>query len=100
MVPSKMDSPICGITMSVAGPLAAAAPEDGACGAAFVGPPFGIGDGSNSGLPITGAVAFAAGAEGVAATADPAASITPTTVFTWTVAPSWILISFSTPLAG
>ncbi len=37
---------------------------------------------------------------GAAATADPAASITPTTVFTWTVVPSCALISLSTPLAG
>src|SRR5437762_3431112 len=37
---------------------------------------------------------------GAGAAAAPSASITPTTVFTWTVAPSATLISFNTPAAG
>ena len=50
-----------------------------------------------------GAVAAAFGASGLAgagAAAAPSASITPTTVFTCTVAPSATLISLSTPEAG
>ncbi len=69
MVPSKMDSPIWGITMSVAGPLAATGAGDG---------------GAAAGALVSAAVGaefLAAGVAGVA-TADPAASITPTTVFT------------------
>ena len=78
MVPSKIDSPNWGITISIAPATGVAI-----CGAADFA--------SDAGA---GVVAMAAGPEALAP------SITATTVFTSTVAPSGTLISLSTPATG
>src|SRR6266568_5815573 len=77
-------------------------------GAAVTGPGTGFGAGAAAGtaagtLAGPGACAFAgagAGAGAGAAAAEPAASITPTTVWIGTVWPSPTLISLSTPAEG
>src|SRR5579859_5690773 len=95
MVPSNMDSPICGITTSVPPALAAgtgAAVGDvgaAAAGAAALGA---------SGL---GASALVAGAAAAGLADAPSASpMTATTVLICTVLPASTLISESVPLAG
>src|SRR5205807_284455 len=121
MVPSKMDSPICGITTSAPGaPLLPVAALAGACGpgavsgaggclgvespSACADAPVGLSVDAPSveAEPPLAAAAFCAGcgAGAALAAAAPSASIRPTTVFTCTVAPSATLISFNTPLAG
>src|ERR1019366_2729937 len=93
IVPSVMDSPICGIGTSVPGPeLAGAAvgagAEAGAGGSTAVG-------------AAAGAAALTEAAGAAAATAPLAPSeMTATTVLIWTVAPSAILISCNVPAAG
>src|SRR5580698_3773742 len=84
MVPSKMDSPIWGMTMSVPGPAAAGVGAGGAAGASTAASAF-------------GAAGVTAGA---GAAVEPDSAITPTTVLIWTVVPSGILISERTPAAG
>ena len=89
MVPSKIDSPIWGMITSVAEPAAAvdAAAETGAGELVALG----------GSTVLVGRVSAA----GAAAAGWPSASpITPTTVLIWTVFPSAILTSVSTPLAG
>src|SRR5271154_3772319 len=92
MVPSVMDSPICGIKTSVPGP-----PVVEPCGAAGVSAAAGVA------LSAAGAAAVSAfgGADtGAGADVEPAASMVQTTVLICTVVPSAILISFKTPAAG
>ncbi len=89
MVPSVMDSPICGMGTSVPGPALAGA----AAGAA--------GGGASSAAGAAGAGASAgAAAAGAGAEAPAPSPITATMVLIWTVAPSAILISCSVPAAG
>ena len=90
MVPSKMDSPICGMMTSVAGPEAAGAE---AAGAGWAGAAAGAESGAAAGF---GASACA----GAEAAAEPSSSITATTVLICTVWPSAALISLRTPEAG
>src|SRR5579875_3607733 len=91
MVPSKIDSPICGMMTSVfACPLPGAA-EAGAL-AVVSGRASAAGEAAGAWV---GAASFGADAAG-----DPASSITATTVLICTVVPSATLISFSTPAAG
>src|SRR5262245_6697392 len=93
MVPSKIDSPIWGITTSTPGPLGAAPPPlppllEGAAGAAFTGAgAWGVETPFACATDFAGGGAVFAGG-GAAATALPSASMTPTTVFTCTVEPS------------
>ena len=93
MVPSVMDSPICGIVTSVPGPAAVGASGAGggiAASTAAVASAAGVDES-----------AFRSGTEAVAAAgAEPASSIVQTTVLICTVAPSWILIWPITPAVG
>ena len=79
MVPSVMDSPICGIRTSVPGPAAAGRI---ACVAAAVSTAavWRVGGGA--------AAVSAFAAEALGAAAEPASSMVQTTVLIWTVAPS------------
>src|ERR1700722_15725026 len=90
MVPSKIDSPIWGMITSVREAAAA-----GCAAAAGAGELVALG-GSTA---LSGVLGAATG--GATAAGCPSASpITPTTVLIWTVFPSAIFTSVSTPLAG
>ena len=120
MVPSKIDSPIWGMTTSVPGPPLLPPPPSvdsrtggavsvlGGCLGADVpsawesGFTWGVAP-SVEAAPPAGCAALCAGCLGWDAPVDaaaPSASMTPTTVLICTVAPSETLISFNTPLAG
>ena len=90
MVPSKMDSPICGMMTSWPGPAAAAAGFVSATGAEAAG----------AGAVFGASVFAATGAAGAVAAAEAPSPMMPTTAFTCTVEPSWARISVSTPAAG
>src|SRR6202453_3482305 len=94
MVPSKIDSPIWGMITSV---REAGAAVCGGMAAAGAGELVALGGST----VLVGVSAAGASAAGAAAAGWPSASpITPTTVLIWTVLPSAILTSVSTPLAG
>lgn len=110
MVPSKMDSPICGMTTSVPPEVCAGADAlTGGGGVAGAGSDLAaVGAGTGS-FAFSGAVATASCLAsflastvdaGVDAAAFPFSAITATTVLISTVAPSAILISVRTPAAG
>src|SRR6266702_8208914 len=90
MVPSVMDSPICGMGTSVPGPEPADAATGGSGAAA--------GGSAAAGASGAAGVAAAVGAEAEAVPFAPS-EMTATTVLIWTVAPSAILISLSVPAA-
>src|SRR5271156_6260566 len=94
MVPSVMDSPICGIRTSVPGP-----PVVGAlpCVAAGVSTAAGATLSAAGAAAVSACAGEAAGAED---DTEPAPSIVQTIVLIWTVVPSGILISFKVPAAG
>src|SRR5580698_2928376 len=92
IVPSKIDSPICGMTTSV--PAVAAAAGAGGAGFAGAGGAFFV---AGAGVAAGAGADFASEA-GV--TVAPASLTTATTVLICTVAPSATLISVSTPATG
>ena len=95
MVPSVMDSPICGMRTSVpVPPVVGALP----CVATGVSTAAGVAlsaAGAAAVSTFAGEAADAAGED-----PDPASSMVATTVLIWTVAPSAILISFKVPAEG
>ena len=98
MVPSKIDSPICGMMTSV---KAGAAVPAGATGAALAAGAGELAEDAAAGAVSLGVVSLGAGlAAGGCAPFAPASAMIPTTVLIWTVLPSAILISESTPAAG
>jgi hypothetical protein len=90
-VPSVMDSPICGIRTSVPGPEVSGAGGGMASSTAAVA--------TAAGVTVSSFGAASAGA-GAAGAAVPESLMSQTMVPTWTVAPSWTLISPRVPAAG
>ena len=96
MVPSVMDSPICGMRTSVPGPAAAGPPHrrGGLRGGGYV-----AGCGRDGGRGDGFCLRSGRG-DGGRGAAEPASLMVQTTVLTLTVAPSWILISPRVPATG